>query len=77
MRPRDTSEPDDAPVIVFFDQRHRPSRRAVWRGGRRNTDWFNRPIGAWRNLEQRLTPWRQWIAKLSPKQSDQGSCPRS
>jgi len=21
-------------------------------------------VGAWRNLEQRLSPWRQWIAKL-------------
>jgi hypothetical protein len=21
-------------------------------------------IGAWRHLEQRLSPWRQWIAKL-------------
>jgi hypothetical protein len=64
MELREMSEPCDAPMVVMVEKRHTPDRRAFWRGGRRNTDWFNRPIGAWRNLEQRLSPWRQWVAKL-------------
>jgi hypothetical protein len=58
------AEACDAPVVVIVEQRHTPDRRGFWRGGRRNTDWFNRPIGAWRHLEQRAAPWRQWFARL-------------
>jgi hypothetical protein len=54
----------DVPPLVVVERRHLRDRRSFWRGGRRNTDWMSRPIGAWRNLEQRLSPWRQWIAKL-------------
>jgi hypothetical protein len=54
----------DLPDVVFVERRHAPDRRIVWRGGRRNTDWMNRPIGAWRQLEQRGAGWRHWLAKL-------------
>jgi hypothetical protein len=53
----------DLPPVVLIERRHTPDRRAVWRGGRRNTDWANRPIGAWRHFEQRSF-WRQFLAKL-------------
>ena len=53
---------DVPPAVV--ERRQTTGRRAFWRGGRRNTDWITRPIGAWRAMEGRLSPWRQWIAKL-------------
>ena len=63
----------DLPPVVVVERRHQRDRRGFWRGGRRNTDWMSRPIGAWRHLEQRLSPWRQWIAKLPlPGLSSQG-----
>ena len=55
-------DPRPVPPAVSVDLRAAADRRAFWRGGRRNSDWFNRPIGAWRNLEQRLSPWREWVA---------------
>jgi hypothetical protein len=57
-------DPTDVPAVIVVERRHVPDPRNVWRGGRRNTDWMNRPIGAWRQLEQRLSPWRHWITKL-------------
>jgi hypothetical protein len=56
--------PGDVPDVVFVERRHTPDRRSVWRGGRRNTDWMNRPIGAWRQLEHRVAGWRHWLATL-------------
>jgi hypothetical protein len=53
----------DLPPVVLIERRHTPDRRAAWRGGRRNSDWANRPTGAWRHFEQRLF-WRQFLAKL-------------
>ena len=54
---------DPLPVPdVKIDLRKTADRRAFWRGGRRNSDWFNRPIGAWRHLEKRMSPWRRWVA---------------
>jgi hypothetical protein len=60
----DATDLTDLPTVMVVDRRHLPDRRGWWRGGRRNTDWMSRPIGAWRHLEQRLSPWRQWISKL-------------
>jgi hypothetical protein len=37
-----------APPLV--ERRKNPDRRAVWRGGRRDSDWVNRPRMAWANL---------------------------
>lgn len=54
---------NDLPPVVEIERRRRRDRRSIWRGGRRNTDWFNRPIGAWRNLE-RLAAVREWIGRL-------------
>jgi hypothetical protein len=55
---------NDLPPVVVVERRQIKDRRGPWRGGRRNTDWMSRPIGAWRHLEQRLSPWRQWMARL-------------
>jgi hypothetical protein len=54
----------DMPPVVLVERRHIPDRRAVWRGGRRNSDWAKRPIGAWKHFEQQFSPWRLWLAKL-------------
>jgi hypothetical protein len=54
----------DLPPVQTEERRLRPDQRTSWRGGRRNTDWTNRPIGAWRHLEQGRSPWREWIAKV-------------
>jgi len=61
---RQALEPLDLPPVVVVERRRTPDRRQCWRGGRRNTDWINRPAGAWRHLEQQSSPWRQWLAKL-------------
>ncbi len=57
----------DMPPVVRVERRHQPERRTFWRGGRRNADWMHRPIGAWRSLEQRLSPVHQWIATILPR----------
>jgi hypothetical protein len=36
-----------------IDRRRTADRRTVWRGGRRDSDWVNRPPDAWQNLERR------------------------
>lgn len=56
---------DDIPPVVLLERRHQPDRRGLWRGGRRASDWTNRPLGAWSQLEKHLVPWRQWFEKLS------------
>ena len=48
------SDTTDIPPVIVVERRHLPDRRDFWRGGRRNTDWMSRPIGAWRHLEQSL-----------------------
>jgi len=57
------SDAADHPPVIVVERRHLPDRRNFWRGGRRNTDWMRRPIGAWRHLEQSLSPWRQWFTR--------------
>jgi hypothetical protein len=47
----DVSDVPAPPPMV--DRRHRPDRRAVWRGGRRDSDWINRPPSAWDQFESR------------------------
>ena len=48
--------------VVLFERRLRPDRRDSWRGGRRDSDWLNRPIGGLERLErsQRTQLWRRW-----------------
>ena len=50
------------PPFVLFERRSRPDRRSQWRGGRRDSDWLNRPLGALSRLEraQRGQLWRLW-----------------
>jgi hypothetical protein len=60
----ENSPTNDVPPAATIERRQIADRRGPWRGGRRNTDWLSRPLGAWRDLESRLSPWRQWIAKL-------------
>jgi hypothetical protein len=57
---------DDLPVPPpLFDRRKTPDRRAVWRGGRRDSDWTSRPLGALTRIE-RDAIWRaRWRRALS------------
>jgi len=55
----------DLPPIVIVERRRLRDRRTTWRGGRRNTDWTNRPLGAWAQLEKQLSSWPGWFARLS------------
>jgi hypothetical protein len=49
-----------------YDRRRSPDRRKTWRGGRRDSDWLNRPPGALTRLEatQRRSAWRRALAVL-------------
>lgn len=38
---------------VVVDRRHASDRRTTWRGGRRDADWVNRPLGGWARIERR------------------------
>jgi hypothetical protein len=44
---------DVPPVPPVLDRRRNPDRRAEWRGGRRDSDWVNRPPDALAKLEAR------------------------
>ena len=59
------TDSSDVPPVVLVERRRTPNRRALWRGGRRNSDWVNRPAGAWRQLETGVAPWRQWLASAA------------
>jgi len=46
------SELSDLPTAPpFVDRRRTPDRRKVWRGGRRDSDWVIRPVGALARFE--------------------------
>lgn len=64
MELHETADWCDAAPVILVERRRLPDRRASWRGGRRDADWFNRPIGAWRQVEHRQSPWREWLSKL-------------
>ena len=58
---------DDIPAAPFvMDRRRNPDRRAVWRGGRRDSDWRERPLDAWTRVQsERLAPgWKRVLASL-------------
>jgi hypothetical protein len=60
-------DPDDVPPAPFvMDRRVKPDRRTVWRGGRRNSDWTNRPPDAWDRLDPAYPPsrWRTMLSTL-------------
>jgi hypothetical protein len=57
---------DDVPHLpILMDRRCRPDRRETWRGGRRDSDWQHRPLGAWDRVGAPAVPrWRQVLASL-------------
>ena len=64
MRHIVAEDADVPPAPVVFDRRRTPDRRTVWRGGRRASDWINRPPGAWEKFEtrqQRQSLWRRAV----------------
>jgi hypothetical protein len=50
---------DEVPWFAI-ERRTASERRAMWRGGRRDTDWINRPPGALDQLNARPN----WLATL-------------
>jgi hypothetical protein len=59
-------ETDDVPVLpILMDRRCQPDRRTTWRGGRRDSDWHERPLGAWDRVGAAPGPrWRKVFASL-------------
>ena len=42
---------DVPPPVPALERRRSPDRRTTWRGGRRDSDWQDRPLGALDRLE--------------------------
>ena len=59
-----------AESIPWFaiDRRRTPDRRDRWRGGRRDTDWTNRPTGALARTRAR-GGWLAAVRRLVPGRS--------
>jgi hypothetical protein len=55
-----SAETGDPPVVVSMERRHTPDRRALWRGGRRDKDWKDRPDGAWTRVSGRTATLLEW-----------------
>jgi hypothetical protein len=55
---------DDVPVIFQERRKGVATRRRVWRGGRRDSDWIDRPPDSWRHLQRRRFTGR-WLSRLS------------
>ena len=57
---------DVPPPGPAYDRRRTPDRRKVWRGGRRDSDWVNRPLGGLDRLERdaKLSAWRRVLSTL-------------
>ena len=55
---------DDIPVVFQERRKGAATRRSVWRGGRRDTDWTERPPDSWRHLQRRRLTGR-WLSRLS------------
>jgi hypothetical protein len=57
---------DVPPPVPVYDRRRTPDRRKVWRGGRRDSDWLNRPIGGLNRLEReaKVSTWRRVLSTL-------------
>jgi len=50
---------------LAVDRRRMPDRRTEWRGGRRDSDWINRPPGALARFESaRPSPGGRWRTLL-------------
>lgn len=57
---------DVPPPAAACERRRTRDRRKVWRGGRRDSDWVNRPTGALDRLEREATvsAWRRVLSTL-------------
>lgn len=68
---------DVPPPAPARDRRRAPDRRRVWRGGRRDSDWLDRPIGGLNRFERqvekaerqaerqaKLSGWRRVLSTL-------------
>jgi len=53
----------EVPAVVLMDRRRTPSRRTDWRGGRRDSDWKNRPEGALSRVFAGHFPWPAWLKR--------------
>ena len=67
-------ESTDVPPTPVPDRRKTPERRRVWRGGRRDSDWHDRPIGGLDRFERQvekaerkkqLSTWRRVLSNLN------------
>jgi hypothetical protein len=62
-----TSDFDDVPPLpCLMDRRVHVDRREIWRGGRRDSDWTNRPPAAWQSLDtaDRSPRWHAMLSTL-------------
>jgi hypothetical protein len=53
---------EDIPPLVI-ERRHQTDRRVIWRGGRRDSDWLERPPGALARMTEATgwnQVWRRW-----------------
>ena len=57
----------EPPVVVLMERRHAPDWRALWRGGRRDRDWQDRPDGAWSRVAGRTALLREWRRLLKAR----------
>ncbi|HEY7446692.1 MAG TPA: hypothetical protein VH702_01005 [Vicinamibacterales bacterium] len=55
---------DDVPIIFQERRKGAATRRSVWRGGRRDSDWTDRPPDSWRHFQRRRLTGR-WLSRLS------------
>ena len=49
---------------LLVERRRTPDRRTVWRGGRRDSDWINRPPDARLSLIEAPSSPRRWTSML-------------
>jgi hypothetical protein len=57
---------DVPPPPPAYDRRRTPDRRTIWRGGRRDSDWIDRPLGGLDRLEReaKRSAWRRVLSTL-------------
>jgi len=56
---------DVPPPAPLYDRRRTPDRRRVWRGGRRDSDWVNRPLDGLARVDRQHTKLSGWRRALS------------